>query len=131
MGKEFHPCEAPEHHENCDGRGTSIDHFTPKCIGKLMGWSRSQINAPENLQWLSDPCHTAKDIDTPLRKEVLRRQLKEGLSIPFETHVAVFEQRSLEPLNSIEMVQGQEYQIPKTQSSRLIQRQMRRSLRRA
>jgi len=69
-------CEAPRHHKNCNGRGETVDHHTPKCIAKIFGWKRKQINAPENLQYLSKPCHREKDRSTPKRKLLLQGQLK-------------------------------------------------------
>lgn len=84
----IHPCEAPIHHENCDGKGVTIDHFTPECIGKLWGWSYEEINAKENLQYLSVPCHREKDKTTEARLTLARRQLK-GAYISLELYKTV------------------------------------------
>ena len=76
------PCEAPVHHKNCPCvgcdkpkwcRATNQDHFTPKCVAKKMGWKPKQMNRPENLQWLSNPCHRRKDRSTPARKNVVKK----------------------------------------------------------
>ena len=80
-------CQAPIHEPNCPCQTcqrtscerchlTNIDHFTPKSVSKLLGWTRKQTNSPENLQWLSLECHREKDRTTPKRKELLHRQLK-------------------------------------------------------
>lgn len=60
-------CEAPFHTEGCNGIATTIDHFTPECIGKLWGWSQDEIDADENLQYLSKQCHKEKDFTTQAR----------------------------------------------------------------
>ena len=77
--------EAPEHSNGCSGLGNTRDHFTPKCIAKLMGWSNKMINCYENIQYLSEACHVEKDRTTPKRLELLRRQL-EGEMIAFGQH---------------------------------------------
>jgi|GEM_PF-1491404 hypothetical protein len=84
----FPPCEAPIHCDECDGVGRTKDHFTPKCIAKLWGWSGKQIGAEENLQYLSEPCHIAKDISTPARYELAKEQM-DGAYIAFGEHQMV------------------------------------------
>lgn len=42
-------CEANPHAKRCNGWGTDADHITP-----------GDDHSPENLQWLSGPCHRAK-----------------------------------------------------------------------
>lgn len=80
-------CQAPIHSQECpcqkcvrescgDCHLTNLDHFTPKCIAKVWGWSAKEMNAPENLQWLSRACHTDKDRSTPHRKTLLHQQLR-------------------------------------------------------
>lgn len=138
------PCEATEHVASCPCVGCQLpkpdacrtcpkvndDHFTPKSIAKLLGWSERYVGPeeseehrlkypsvedPENHQWLSYPCHTEKDRDTSLRKTVLQRQLK-GEDIPFDVHRQIFEMGNLDPLKVYEqygeaMQPGVEYQI--------------------
>lgn len=69
------PCEAPIHSPHCNGRGETEDHFTPKCIARKLGWSKKQINAPENIQFLSHACHDRKDRSTPRRLQQVIDQL--------------------------------------------------------
>jgi hypothetical protein len=69
------PCEAPTHAEGCDGVGSTRDHFTPKGIAKLLRWGNKRVNAPENIQYLSEACHTEKDRSTPRRIEQVKQQL--------------------------------------------------------
>lgn len=75
MAKVERPCEAPEHADGCNGRGDTKDHFTPKCIAKLLGWKNNRINAPENIQYLSRACHEQKDRSTPRRLKQVREQI--------------------------------------------------------
>lgn len=56
--------------------GTTLDHFTPVCIAKLWGWNTEQIIAPENIQYLSKPCHLDKDRTTEARLTLARKQLQ-------------------------------------------------------
>lgn len=83
---EIHLCEAPVHTPSCNGIATSIDHFTPRCIGKLLGWSKKQIDSDENKQWLSQPCHASKDRTTPAKLQQVKFQLRGG-SINFGQHL--------------------------------------------
>lgn len=87
---EFYPpCSAPEHTDSCDGVGNTQDHFTARSIAKVLGWSRRQIDSPDNLQALSQSCHRAKDMSTPKRLEVLRMERK-GTVFSFEEHRKLF-----------------------------------------
>lgn len=74
--KNYHPCEAPVHNEKCNGEGNTVDHFTPTCICKVWGWTKEEMNAPENLQYLSRECHDDKDKTTEARLTLARKQLK-------------------------------------------------------
>lgn len=114
--RKYGPCEAPQHVDNCDNVGRTVDHFTPQCIGKLYGWSEQQINAPENLQMLSIPCHVEKDRDTSLRKDVLVEQMQ-GADIPFAVHQQIFQVGTIEPLRVWQhfgelMQEGVVYNLP-------------------
>lgn len=66
-----------------------MDHFTPQSVGKMIGLTRKAIHSQENLQPLSQICHTKKDADTPLRLEVLRME-RRGVVLTFEQHRAIF-----------------------------------------
>ena len=92
-------CSAPFHQPKCPCqrctkqgcgrcRETNIDHFTGKAIGKLLGWSRSQIERPANLQHLSLICHSAKDKLTCEVLEDLRKQRK-GKFIGYGKHTPI------------------------------------------
>ena len=77
-------CEAPFHVEGCNGIGETVDHHTPRCIAKkVLGWTESQVNAPENIQRLSVACHRHKDKDTPARLELARLQKQGKIDVPF------------------------------------------------
>lgn len=79
-------CEAPIHSPDCSGVGVTRDHFTPKAIAKILGWTPTQIGAQENLQYLSPECHRDKDKTTPHRLQILRRQLNGELEVRFGQH---------------------------------------------
>jgi hypothetical protein len=85
--KERRPCEALEHVRGCNGKGTTKDHFTPQCIGEVLGWSKAQINSPENIQYLSPACHEAKDRTTPQRLQEVIFQECRGGTIKFGEHL--------------------------------------------
>jgi hypothetical protein len=85
MGKVERLCEAPEHVDGCDGRGTTRDHFTPRSIARLLRWPNKRVNSTENIQWLSEACHTEKDRSTPRRLKQVRQQLG-GRRIEFGEH---------------------------------------------
>lgn len=153
------PCEAPEHVPGCACVGCQLpkpescatcpkvndDHFTPKSVAKLLGWSDRHVSPdetdeyrrahpsvedPENHQWLSIQCHNEKDKDTPLRKDILQRQLR-GTYIPFEVHRQIFEAGNTFPLRVYEvtgspMEPGVEYDLPQTRSERRRERRAAR-----
>lgn len=83
--KEMRPCEAPTHQEDCYGVGDTRDHFTSKAIGKVLGWKPRQIGAPENIQYLSWPCHNEKDSTNMAKVNQLKQQLAGG-TIRFGQH---------------------------------------------
>lgn len=91
-------CSSPRHERACPCQGcngvrignvcrqATDDHFTARAILKI-----SKINdSKANHQWLSVPCHRAKDADTPLRAEVLRMERK-GHILTFAQHRVIFE----------------------------------------
>jgi 5-methylcytosine-specific restriction endonuclease McrA len=71
--------------------GNTQDHFTPRSVGKVLGWTRKQIESPENMQALSQVCHSQKDSSTPKRLEVLRME-RRGVIYSFEEHRQLFAQ---------------------------------------
>mgnify|MGYP000848163418 FL=1 len=83
--KNVRRCEAPTHSPGCNGIATTVDHFTPECIGKLWGWTKEEINAAENLQYLSHQCHKAKDSTTQARLALAALQQK-GEMVFFGQH---------------------------------------------
>jgi len=91
-------CEAEIHAPDCDGRGTTRDHFTPRCIAKLLGWSSEQIGSPENIQYLSQACHVLKDRSTPLRFQLLRSQLSKGHWVGLGDHQRYAKKRYRNPV---------------------------------
>lgn len=70
----------------CRHNAESVDHFTPQALGRRWGWTEEEINAPENLQYLCDRHHKAKDKDTPLRLWVLEYQEKGELYVGLGYH---------------------------------------------
>lgn len=91
-------CEAPIHEGNCPCVSCTNrdclrcplltkDHITPKCIAlKVLGWRHKQVNQPLNIQWLSEPCHIAKD--KPTEKKFIQLQMQvSGGTIKFGEHV--------------------------------------------
>ena len=92
-------CSAPTHQSNCPCqrcgkeycgrcRKTNVDHFTGKAIGKLLGWTRRELDRPENLQYLSLPCHAEKDKLTCEVLAQLRKQRK-GKFIGYGKHIPI------------------------------------------
>lgn len=65
-------CEAEIHSSNCQGKGITRDHFTPRCLGDFdhLKW----VNREENFQYLDPHCHTLKDQDTSARLKLRVRQ---------------------------------------------------------
>jgi len=93
------PCEAPYHVEGCSGVGETKDHLTPKCIAKhILGWTRKQIDAPENIQYLSRACHTEKDATTQIRFELALRQ-KRGAFISLAEYLQAVANHTSSPKN--------------------------------
>ncbi len=82
-------CEAPIHVRECSGFGETKDHFTPKCIAKLLRWKQKQIEDPLNIQYLSFACHKEKDSTTPARLQLLKDQLG-GKMFTFRQHTNYF-----------------------------------------
>lgn len=102
MGKR--PCEAPEHHPNCpclkcnlikpkscqNCRLVNFDHITPKSLArKVLKWTEEQLNDESNLMCLSYVCHRMKDLDTPVRVDVAKRQ-KKGEDFDWPKHRSLF-----------------------------------------
>lgn len=58
-------CEATHHHPDCDWRGKDVDH-------KVAG----DNHHPDNLQYLSSPCHKAKTKAENAARNRLHAQLK-------------------------------------------------------
>jgi hypothetical protein len=76
--------EAPLIVENGKAYELTKDHFTPKCIAKKLGWSWHDINAPENIQWLTPKEHRNKDQTTPWELQAVKRN--GGAKTLFEHH---------------------------------------------
>lgn len=38
----------------------TVDHIVPKSVGKMLGWTKKQIEALENKQTMCDPCNGGK-----------------------------------------------------------------------
>lgn len=80
-------CEAPQHNQGCPCLSCTTrdcqrcplltkDHFTPKSIAlRVLGWKHRQVNRPENIQWLTEPCHIDKDRTTQKRFQQLQLQV--------------------------------------------------------
>ena len=83
------PCEAPVHVDACGGIGETKDHFTPRCIAKLLKWTPKQLSDPMNIQYLSQACHSEKDSTTPKRLQILKDQLN-GKERTLEEYVLYF-----------------------------------------
>lgn len=82
----YQQCEAPSHVAGCNGKGTTVDHFTPKCVARELGWTKDMVESWENKQYLSEACHKAKDKDTPARAALVRYQEKQGHEVKFGEH---------------------------------------------
>jgi len=54
-------CEHPEGCRQRNPTALTIDHFTPQCLGKLLGWTLEQIDDPANLLLLCRYHHIRKD----------------------------------------------------------------------
>lgn len=64
----------------------TIDHFTPVCLGRMLGWKQEQIDSFDNLQLLCKYHHTLKDALTPLKKLQIIQQ-RQGKFIPLGGHI--------------------------------------------
>lgn len=73
--RERKQCEAVFHSIDCSGRGSTKDHFTPRCIGKLFHIGR-RVHRKENIQYLSKACHRDKDYTTPFRLGLTKKQVE-------------------------------------------------------
>ncbi len=89
-------CEAGIHSFFCKGEGTTTDHMTPKCLGRLdeMKW----VFEKDNFQHLDERCHALKDFDTPERLELRLRQI-DGKFISLTEYL---EQLSFEVIHTTE-----------------------------
>jgi len=77
-------CEHPQGCEVTSYKELTVDHFTPKCIAKELGWNFKQTNSPENTQLLCKEHHREKDESTPDRVQMLREQ-RRGRNITLQT----------------------------------------------
>lgn len=68
-------CQAEIHDSRCNGWATSRDHFTPRCLIKLLRLDKRLLTSEENLIWMNKYCHALKDSTTPLVLLQSRRQL--------------------------------------------------------
>lgn len=65
-------CEFPD----CDViklKVLTVDHFTPKCIARELGWRRKDIIADDNCQLLCEIHHKDKDRTTAQRYELVHQ----------------------------------------------------------
>jgi 5-methylcytosine-specific restriction endonuclease McrA len=62
--------------EESDINNLTIDHIISKCIARVRGWTRRQVNAISNLQLLCQMHHTEKDSETPKLREIETRERK-------------------------------------------------------
>jgi len=76
--KEYRVCEAPTHHPDCNGVGSTKDHFTSKAIARARKWSHKKLNDPENIQYLSPSCHQEKDKNNAQIAQQVRFQVNGG-----------------------------------------------------
>lgn len=87
------PCEAPTHVVNCSGRGETKDHFTPRSIAKVLGWTQKQLGDPMNIQHLSTACHQEKDSSTPMRLQLLKMQREGLIELKFGDHQRIIDKK--------------------------------------
>ena len=92
-------CEYPEGCDVKDVNKLEVDHFTPKCIAKILGWrskrkpgvlKSSGYNEPDNKQLLCARHHRDKDAQTPA---MLSRVQKSKGVIPMEEFLALVNSR--------------------------------------
>lgn len=79
-------CEYPQGCNETRFKELTVDHFTPKCIARMLGWSRKQVQDPMNKQLLCKEHHREKDESTPDKVFQLREQRK-GRFIGFGEHL--------------------------------------------
>ncbi len=71
-------CEHPEGCPISSMDRLTIDHFTPRCIAAILGWTYEEANRLDNLQLLCVPHHMEKDETTESRLRQLMRQTGGG-----------------------------------------------------
>lgn len=52
----------------------TVDHITPKALGRLMGWSKDEIESLDNKQPMCSPCNSKKDDSLVTAEEMRKRQ---------------------------------------------------------
>jgi len=78
-------CEWPGGCKESDITKLQVDHITPRCIARLLGWSKVEANDPMNHQLLCVDCHRKKDETTRAKKEQVIYQMQGGM-IGFGEH---------------------------------------------
>lgn len=71
-------CEFPGGCDVTDIKKLTIDHFTPRCVARTLGWRHSAVNSIANLQLLCAEHHRMKDESTPRRYFAVLLQLSGG-----------------------------------------------------
>jgi len=80
-------CQHPKEMGGCtETKRLTVDHHTPKCIAKELGWTQEQLNDPMNLQALCEKHHNEKDATTSHRLVQVRKQLK-GMMVTNEERI--------------------------------------------
>jgi len=79
-------CEYPGGCNEREFHRLTIDHFTPVCMGKLLGWQQAQIDDLSNLQLLCGYHHRLKDATTEAKKAQVLRQMA-GRNIRYGRHI--------------------------------------------
>jgi|GEM_PF-5594451 len=82
-------CQAEIHHSRyIDKEGKviphiadSIDHFTPRCIAKLLELTQFEVGNYINHIPMNSDCHKLKDRSTPARKYLLKRILSSNIEV--------------------------------------------------
>jgi 5-methylcytosine-specific restriction endonuclease McrA len=69
-------CQYEEGCEESNISNLTIDHIVSKCIARVRGWTRKQVNAISNLQLLCQTHHAEKDSNTPQLREIESRERK-------------------------------------------------------
>jgi len=78
-------CEHPGGCGESDISWLQVDHFTSRCVAKLLGWTKAQANDPMNLQLLCRDHHLEKDASSRAKKEQVIYQMQGGM-IGFGEH---------------------------------------------